>query len=185
MSERGGFVLWLTGLSAAGKSTIASLVASELDTRGLLVDRLDGDVVRTHLTKGLGFSKEDRDTNIERIGWVAARLTRHGAAVIAAAISPYEETRRTARELVEEFGSFVEVHVKASVDECARRDVNGLYAKAFAGEIKGFTGVDDPYEEPAAPEVVVDTEATDPEEAAAIVIRKLEELGLVPAEVTA
>jgi sulfate adenylyltransferase len=105
--------------------------------------------------------------------------------VIAAAISPYEETRRKARELVEEYGSFVEVHVKASVDECARRDVNGLYAKAFAGEIKGFTGVDDPYEEPTAPEIVVDTEATEPEEAAAIVVRKLEELGLVPAEVTA
>jgi adenylyl-sulfate kinase len=138
-----------------------------------------------HLSKGLGFSKEDRDTNIERIGWVASRLTRQGGAVIAAAISPYEETRRKARELVEEFGTFVEVFVQASVDECARRDVNGLYAKAFAGEIKGFTGVDDPYEEPSAPEVVVDTESTTPEEAAAIVVAKLEELGLVPAEVAA
>ena len=183
--REGGFTLWFTGLSGSGKSTIAHLVGPELDRRGCIVEYLDGDTVRTHLSKGLGFSKEDRDTNIERIGWVASRLTRQGGAVIAAAISPYKETRRTARELVEEFGSFVEVHVKASVDECARRDVNGLYAKAFAGEIKGFTGVDDPYEEPAAPEVVVDTEATDPEEAAAIVIRKLEELGLVPAEVTA
>ena len=182
---KNGFILWFTGLSGAGKSTLATHLTPVLKAKGCRVEVLDGDEVRENLSKGLGFSKEDRDTNIERIGWVASRLTRQGGAVIAAAISPYEETRRTARELVEEFGSFVEVHVKASVDECARRDVNGLYAKAFAGEIKGFTGVDDPYEEPAAPEVVVDTEATDPEEAAAIVIRKLEELGLVPAEVTA
>src|SRR6187397_857301 len=150
-----------------------------------MVEYLDGDTVRTHLSKGLGFSKEDRDTNIERIGWVASRLTRHGAVVLAAAISPYEEVRQKARKLVEAWGPFVEVHVSTSVEECARRDVNGLYAKAFAGEIKGFTGVDDPYEEPAAPEVVVDTEATDPEEAAAQVVARLEELGLIPAEVTA
>jgi len=181
----GGFTLWFTGLSGAGKSTIAHLVGPELERRGHVVEYLDGDTVRTHLSKGLGFSKEDRDTNIERIGWVASRLTRQGGAVIAAAISPYEETRRKARELVEEFGSFVCVHVQASVEECARRDVNGLYAKAFAGEIKGFTGVDDPYEEPRSPEVVVDTEETTPEEAAAIVVAKLEELGLVPAEVAA
>jgi len=180
-----GFVVWFTGLSAAGKSTIAGLVAAELEERGLLVDRLDGDVVRTHLTKGLGFSKEDRDTNIERIGWVASRLVRHGAAVICAAISPYEETRRKARELVEEQGRFVEVFVRASVEECARRDVKGLYAKAFAGEIKGFTGVDDPYEEPENAEVVIDTEGQTPEESAQAVIAKLEELGLVPAGVNA
>jgi sulfate adenylyltransferase len=116
---------------------------------------------------------------------VASRITRQGGAVIAAAISPYEETRRKARALVEQFGSFVEVYVDASVDECARRDVNGLYAKAFAGEIKGFTGVDDPYEAPTAPEIVVDTESTEPEEAAAQVIAKLEALGLIPAEVRA
>ena len=181
----GGFTLWFTGLSGSGKSTIAHLVGPELDRRSCIVEYLDGDTVRTHLSKGLGFSKEDRDTNIERIGWVASRLTRQGGAVIAAAISPYEETRRKARELVEEFGPFVEVHVKASVEECARRDVNGLYAKAFAGEIKGFTGVDDPYEAPTSPEIVVDTEATSPEEAAAIVIGRLEELGLVAVEVTA
>jgi adenylylsulfate kinase len=181
----GGFTLWFTGLSGAGKSTIAHLVGPELDRRGLIVEYLDGDTVRTHLSKGLGFSKEDRDTNIERIGWVASRLTRHGAAVIAAAISPYEETRRRVRALVEQFGPFVEVHVKASVEECARRDVKGLYEKAFAGEIKGFTGVDDPYEAPASPELVVDTEAHDPEESAALIVAKLEELGLVPAQVTA
>ncbi len=181
----GGFTLWFTGLSGSGKSTIAHIVGPELDRRGLVVEYLDGDSVRQHLSKGLGFSKEDRDTNIERIGWVASRLTRQGGAVIAAAISPYEETRQKARELVEEFGPFIEVFVDASVDECARRDVNGLYAKAFAGEIKGFTGVDDPYEAPASPEIVVDTEATEPEEAAQLVVAKLEELGLVPAEVRA
>ena len=125
--REGGFTLWFTGLSGAGKSTIAHLVGPELERRGHIVEYLDGDTVRTHLSKGLGFSKEDRDTNIERIGWVAARLTRHGAAVIAAAISPYEETRQKARALVEEWGRFVEVHVKASVEECARRDVKGLY----------------------------------------------------------
>jgi adenylylsulfate kinase len=181
----GGFTLWFTGLSGSGKSTIAHLVGPELERRGHIVEYLDGDTVRTHLSKGLGFSKEDRDTNIERIGWVASRLTRHGAAVIAAAISPYEETRRKSRELVEEFGPFVEVHVSASVEECARRDVNGLYAKAFAGEIKGFTGVDDPYESPTAPELVVDTEQHGPEESARLVVTKLVELGLVPAEVAA
>src|SRR4029077_1700160 len=152
---------------------------------GPIVEYLDGDTVRTHLSKGLGFSKEDRDANIERIGWVAARLTRHGAAVIAAAISPYEETRQKARELVEEWGTFVEVHVATSVEECARRDVKGLYEKAFKGEIKGFTGVDDPYEEPSAPELVLDTEAHSPEESAQLVVAKLEELGLVPAAVNA
>jgi adenylyl-sulfate kinase len=181
----GGFTLWFTGLSGSGKSTIAHLVGPELDKRGAVVEYLDGDTVRTHLSKGLGFSKEDRDTNIERIGWVASRLTRQGGAIVCAAISPYVETRAKARAMVEEFGPFVEVFVKASVEECARRDVNGLYAKAFAGEIKGFTGVDDPYEEPEAAELVVDTEETSEEEAAAQVVARLEELGLIPAEVTA
>jgi adenylyl-sulfate kinase len=183
--REGGFTLWFTGLSGSGKSTIAHLVGPALDERGCVVEYLDGDTVRTHLSKGLGFSKEDRDTNIERIGWVASRLTRHGAAVICAAISPYEETRRKARALVEEFGPFVEIYVKASVDECARRDVNGLYAKAFAGEIKGFTGVDDPYEAPSAAEIVVDTENQTPEESAQSVVAQLEALGLVAAAVVA
>ena len=183
--REGGFTLWFTGLSGAGKSTIAHLVGPELERRGAIVEYLDGDTVRTHLSKGLGFSKEDRDTNIERIGWVASRLTRHGAAVIAAAISPYEETRRKARALVEEWGPFVEVYVRASVEECARRDVKGLYAKAFAGEIKGFTGVDDPYEPPTSPELVIDTEQHEPEESARLIVEKLEELGLLPVEVRA
>ena len=179
----GGFTLWFTGLSGSGKSTIAHLVGPELERRGHIVEYLDGDTVRTHLSKGLGFSKEDRDTNIERIGWVASRLTRHGAAVIAAAISPYEETRRKARLLVEEWGAFVEVFVDASVEECARRDVKGLYEKAFAGEIKEFTGVSDPYEAPTSPEIVLRTEKETPEESAQLVVDKLEELGLLYGEV--
>ena len=181
----GGFTLWFTGLSGSGKSTIAHVIGPELDRRGLIVEYLDGDSVRQHLSKGLGFSKEDRDTNIERIGWVASRLTRQGGAVIAAAISPYRETRAKARELVQQFGPFVEVYVATSLDECARRDVNGLYAKAVAGEIKGFTGVDDPYEAPESPEIVVETEGKTPAQSAEIVIAKLEELGLIPAQVAA
>jgi adenylyl-sulfate kinase len=146
----GGFTLWFTGLSGAGKTTIAHIVGPELDRRGHIVEYLDGDTVRTHLSKGLGFSKEDRDTNIERIGWVASRLTRQGAAVIAAAISPYDETRRGAA-MVEEFGPFCR-SVRAGVGRGVRTSRRqGLYAKAFAGEIKGFTGVDDPYEVPAMP----------------------------------
>ena len=184
-SRGGGFTLWLTGQSGSGKTTIAHLVGPALDERGCIVEYLDGDTVRTHLSKGLGFSKEDRDINIERIGWVASRLTRHGAAVIAAAISPYEEIRRNNRALVEEFGPFVEVYVGASVEECARRDVKGLYAKAFAGEIKGFTGVDDPYEIPSDPDIALDTEQLSPEQAAGVVLAKLEELGLIGTEVTA
>lgn len=181
----GGFTLWFTGLSGSGKSTIAHLVGPALDERGHVVEYLDGDTVRTHLSKGLGFSKEDRDAHIERVGWVASRLTRQGGAVIVAAISPYEETRQKARAMVEEWGPFVEVHVKASVDECARRDVKGLYEKAFRGEIKGFTGVDDPYEDPTNPEIVVDTEEHEPEESARIILEALEDLGVIAAGVQA
>src|SRR4051812_16021283 len=169
-----GFTLWFTGLSGSGKSTIADIVIPEIPQRGLVVEPLDGDVVRTHLSKGLGFSKEDRDTNIERIGWVASRITRHGGAAVVSAISPYEETRETARDMVEEYGTFICVYVKASVNEGARRDVKGLYEKAFKGEIKGFTGVDDPYEEPDSPELVIDTETMDPAESARQVIAYLD-----------
>ena len=176
-----GATLWFTGLSGAGKSTIAGIVEAELHARGFKVEVLDGDVVRTNLSKGLGFSKEDRDTNIERIGWVASRLVRQGAAVICAAISPYEETRQKAREFVEQYGPFVEVHVQASVQECARRDVKGLYEKAMRGELKEFTGVSDPYEEPLDPELVCDTETESPEESAAKVIAFLESRVEVPA----
>jgi adenylylsulfate kinase len=181
----GGFTVWFTGLSGAGKTTIAHMVGQELEARDCIVEYLDGDVVRTHLSKGLGFSKEDRDTNIERIGWVASRLTRHGAAVLAAAISPYEETRRKARAMVEDFGPFVEVHVQASVEACAERDTKGLYEKALAGEIKGFTGVDDPYEAPSRPELILETEREEPQESAQKVLDKLAELGLVEERVRA
>jgi adenylyl-sulfate kinase len=174
-----GFTLWFTGLSGSGKSTIADLVAPELEARGRMVETLDGDVVRTHLSHGLGFSKEDRDANVERIGWVASRLTRHGAAVVVSAISPYAEARQKARALVEAEGTFVEIHVATPVEECERRDVKGLYAKARAGEIPEFTGVSDPYEEPASPELRLDTTGLAPQDSARLVIAKLEELECV------
>jgi len=175
-----GFVVWFTGLSGAGKTTIANIVEPELERRGLVVDHLDGDIVRTHLSKGLGFSKEDRDTNIARIGWVASRLARAGAAVVVSAISPYEEARRHARMLVEQHAPFVEVHVATPLEECARRDPKGLYAAAFAGEIEDFTGVSAPYEEPSDPELRLDTTGRLPSECAAEVIERLEELNLLP-----
>jgi len=179
------FVVWLTGLSASGKSTLARLVADELEQRGVLVERLDGDIVREHLSKGLGFSKADRDTNIERIGWVASRLARAGAVVVVSAISPYEEARQRARRLIEAQGAFVEVHVATSLEECVRRDPKGLYAKAYAGEIAEFTGVSDPYEEPSSPELRLDTEGRTPEQSLGLVLAKLEELKLVTTEVAA
>ena len=167
-----GATLWFTGLSGAGKSTIAQIVESELRERGYKVEVLDGDVVRTNLSKGLGFSKEDRDTNIRRIAFVADLLSRNGVVAITAAISPYREIRDEARELMG--ARFIEIHVKASVEECARRDVKGLYEKAMRGEIKEFTGVSDPYEEPLNPELVLDTEAESPEESAAKVLAVLD-----------
>src|SRR5438477_9270654 len=175
-----GFTLWFTGLSGAGKTTIAELVRPELERRGRLVEWLDGDEVREHLSKGLGFSKADRDTNIDRIGWVASRLARHGAAVIVSAISPYREARQNAREMVEANGTFVEVFVDASVEECARRDVKGLYEKAFRGEIKEFTGVSDPYEAPEQPEIRIESEQEEPDESARRIVELLEARELIP-----
>ena len=174
-----GATLWFTGLSGAGKSTIAQIVESELRERGYKVEVLDGDVVRTNLSKGLGFSKEDRDTNIRRIAFVADLLSRNGVVAITAAISPYREIRDEARELMGD--RFIEIYVKASVEECARRDVKGLYEKAMRGELKEFTGVSDPYEEPLDPELVCDTETESPEESAAKVIAFLEARVKVPA----
>jgi adenylylsulfate kinase len=174
-----GFVLWFTGLSAAGKTTVGSLVATELEQRGHTVEVLDGDVIRTHLSQGLGYSKEDRDTNVARIGWVASRLARAGAAVIVSAISPYEEARRRARTLVEETAPFVEIHVATAVEVCAERDPKGLYAKARSGEIQHFTGISDPYEEPQNPELRLDTAGREPGDSAASVLARLEELDLV------
>ena len=156
MTNDTGFVLWLTGLSGAGKSTIAAKLAPALAERGHRVELLDGDEVRTNLCQGLGFSRADRDTNIARIGYVAGKLANHGVAVLVAAISPYREARDRVRAAVD---TFVEVHVAAPVSTCAERDVKGLYAKALSGEIKNFTGVSDPYEPPADPEIVLHTEA--------------------------
>jgi adenylylsulfate kinase len=178
-----GFVVWFTGLSASGKTTIANIVEPELERRGLVVDHLDGDIVRTHLSKGLGYTREDRDINIARIGWVAARLARAGAAVVVSAISPYADARRHARSLVEQHAPFVEVHIATPIEECARRDPKGLYAAAFAGEIEDFTGVSAPYEEPLQPDLRLDTTGSTPGESAAVVLARLTELNLIPVEV--
>jgi adenylylsulfate kinase len=185
VTEQQGFTVWFTGLSGSGKSTIAEMLYHEFAARGLKTEILDGDEVRKNLSKGLGFSKEDRDTNIDRIAWVASRLTRHGAAVIVSAISPYEEARGKAREMIERFGPFIEVFVDVSVEEAARRDVKGLYEKALRGEIDNFTGVSDPYEAPRDPEIRVDSEREDKEESARRILQLLEERGLIPAEVRA
>src|SRR6202140_3005941 len=172
-----GFTLWFTGLSGAGKSTLANLAAVELRERGHRVEVLDGDEVRTNLSKGLGFSKEDRDTNIRRIGYVAGLLARNGATVITAAISPYRDVRDEVRAATP---GFAEVYVKCSLDELQRRDVKGLYRKARAGEIANFTGVSDPYEPPLHPEVVVDTERESAEESVQVIMQTLVRLGLLP-----
>ena len=173
--EQKGFTVWFTGLSGSGKSTIAEMLYHELQARGLRTEILDGDVVRQNLSKGLGFSKEDRDTKILRIGFVANLLTRNGVATICCPISPYKATRDANRELI---GEFVEIYMHATVEELAQnRDPKGLYKKALAGEITGFTGVDDPYEVPEAPELVVDTMVETPEESLQKVLTRLVELG--------
>ncbi len=172
-----GFTLWFTGLSGSGKSTLARGVEQELRRRGMKVEILDGDVVRTNLSKGLGFSKEDRDTNIRRIGFVCHLLTRNDVVAIAAAISPYKAIRNENRKMI---GRFVEVYCECSLDELERRDVKGMYKKARAGEIKGFTGVDDPYEAPEDPEIKINSEKQTPEESLAVILRTLELMNLVP-----
>ena len=177
-----GYVVWFTGLSGAGKTTITNILEPQLEQRGLVVDHLDGDIVRTHLSKGLGFSKEDRDTNIARIAWVASRIARAGGIVIVSAISPYAEARLHARQLIEPHAPFVEVHVATPIDECARRDPKGLYAQAYAGDIADFTGVSAPYEEPVDPELRLDTTGQTPPESAQRVLERLTELNLLPAE---
>ncbi|MEG3898725.1 MULTISPECIES: adenylyl-sulfate kinase [unclassified Microcoleus] len=171
-----GFILWFTGLSGSGKTTITKALEPELKARGCKVEILDGDVVRTNLSKGLGFSQEDRDTNIRRIGFVANLLSRNGVVAITAAISPYRAIRDEIRAIEP---NFVEVYVTAPLEVCEGRDVKGLYAKARAGEIKGFTGIDDPYEEPLNPEIICYTERESVEDSVKKVLRKLEELGYI------
>jgi adenylylsulfate kinase len=176
VSEHKGFTVWFTGLSGAGKSTLAEMVFHELSRRGMKAELLDGDVVRTNLSKGLGFSKEDRDTNILRIGFVANLLSRNGVAAIISAISPYREARGQVRAQIRDF---VEVYVYATVEECAKRDVKGLYEKALRGEIKGFTGVDDPYEPPQSPEIYLDTMTQSPVQSLQQILDRLEEMGYI------
>lgn len=171
-----GFTVWFTGLSGAGKSTLSRALEAELRRRGRRVEVLDGDVVRQNLSKGLGFSREDRDTNVRRIAFVCHLLTRNGVAVLSAAISPYQETRAEARGLI---GDFVEVYVRCPIPELVRRDVKGLYAKALRGEIEHFTGISDPYEEPEHPDVVVDSGSETVEVSLERILRHLELRGYV------
>jgi adenylyl-sulfate kinase len=180
MSQHKGFTLWFTGLSGAGKSTLTERLEQEFKNRDYKVEVLDGDIVRTNLSKGLGFSKEDRDINIRRIGFVCDLLSRNGVIAISAAISPYEAIRRENRELVESNGAaFVEVYVECSLEELTRRDVKGLYAKAIAGEIANFTGVSDPYEAPENPEITVNSETQSEDESFNQIIKYLEERELI------
>lgn len=175
-----GFTIWFTGLSGAGKSTLSRLVEQRLKERELNVEVLDGDIVRTHLSKGLGFSREDRNTNIQRIAFVCKLLSRNGVISIAAAISPYRETREWAREEIEHF---VEIYVKCPVEVCRQRDVKGLYKLADEGKLKEFTGVDDPYEEPECPELVIETDKETIETSVDRIFATLEELNYLESEV--
>ena len=175
--EHKGFTVWFTGLSGAGKTTLADRLAPILRQRGLKVELLDGDVVRTNLSKGLGFSKEDRDTNIRRIGFVCNLLTRNGVVAVASAISPYRDVRNEVRGNI---GSFVEVYVECPIPVLAERDVKGLYKKALAGEIKNFTGVDDPYEHPLKPEVAVNSSTETVDQSLAKIVAALDRLGYLP-----
>ena len=183
MSDHKGFTLWMTGLSGSGKSTITEVLIDEFENRGIPLEVLDGDVVRENLSKGLGFSNEDRDINIRRIAFVADLLSRNGVPVITAAISPYRAIRHEARKMHEETGAgFVEVFVATSLEDCEARDTKGLYAKARSGEIKEFTGISDPYEEPENPEIRVETHDKTPEESAEQVLAYLEAEELIPAK---
>jgi adenylylsulfate kinase len=183
MADEQGFCLWFTGLSGSGKTTITTHLVKEFRRRGSRLEVLDGDIVRENLSKGLGFSKEDRDTNIRRIAFVANLLSRNGVPVITAAISPYREIRNEARELMDR--RFIEVYAQAPLEVCEERDVKGLYAKARSGEIKEFTGISDPYEPPENPEILIETDKQSPEESARQILVFLEEHELIPAATAA
>ena len=182
MTEQQGFTLWMTGLSGAGKTTIALILEKELKERGLKIERLDGDVVRQSLTRDLGFSKEDRDKNIERVTFVAKLLSRNGVGVICSFISPYQAVRDHVRS---ETTNFIEVFIHAPLEVVIERDVKGMYKKAIAGEIENFTGISDPYEDPTNPEIVINTHEEDPETSARKLIQYLETHSLIPTQETA
>ncbi len=181
-NDQPGFVVWMTGLSGAGKTTIALLLVEELKKRGLKVERLDGDVVRKSLTRDLGFTKEDRDKNIERVTFVAKLLSRNGVACVCSFISPYQAVRDNVRE---ETTNFIEVFVDAPLEVVMERDVKGLYEKAIAGEIENFTGISDPFEAPVNPDIHVRTDQQEPEESARTILEYLEAERLVPQRVAA
>jgi len=172
--EHKGFTLWFTGLSGSGKSTLADAVAEDLKKRGMKVERLDGDIVRKSLTKDLGFSEEDRNMNIERVTFVAKLLTRNGVAVLASFVSPYNKIRAYSRK---EIGDYILVYVKCSLEECEKRDTKGMYAKARAGHIKDFTGIDHPFEEPDSADIIVETDKQTIEESKEIILNALESMG--------
>ena len=176
MVDQKGFTVWFTGLPCCGKTTVADKVAEILKSKGYKIQRLDGDIVRKDITKDLGFSKEDRDENIRRVSFLAKNLTKSGLIVLATFVSPYKARREKSRE---EIGNFVEIYVKCPIEVCKKRDVKGMYEKALAGEIKNFTGVDDPYEEPENPELIIETDKETVDESVEKVLKKFEELGYI------
>ena len=175
--EHKGFTLWFTGLACSGKTVLANAVAEELRKKGMKVERLDGDIVRKSLTRDLGFTDEDRRMNIERVTFVAKLLTRNGVAVLASFISPFNDIRAYSRE---EIGDYILVYVKCSLEECEKRDVKGMYAKARAGEIKEFTGIDSPFEEPNGADIIVETDEQTVEESKQIILKALDKMGYLP-----
>jgi adenylylsulfate kinase len=175
--EHKGFTLWFTGLACSGKTVLANVVAEELRKKGMKVERLDGDIVRKSLTRDLGFTDEDRRMNIERVTFVAKLLTRNGVAVLASFISPFNDIRAYSRE---EIGDYILVYVKCSLEECEKRDVKGMYAKARAGEIKEFTGIDSPFEEPNGADIIVETDEQTVEESKQIILEALDKMGYLP-----
>ncbi|HMB71608.1 MAG TPA: adenylyl-sulfate kinase [bacterium] len=174
-----GFTIWFTGLPCSGKSTVSVILEETFRKERGMVEILDGDVIRTNLSKGLGFSREDRETNLLRIAFVCNLLTRNGVPAIAAAISPFDNVREQVRDMIGD--GYVEVYTRCPVEKCIERDVKGMYKKALAGEIKGFTGVDDPFDEPEDPEVICDTDKETPEESAAKIVSYLRSKGFLPA----
>ena len=175
--EHKGFTLWFTGLPCSGKTVLADVVADELKKKGMKVERLDGDIVRKSLTRDLGFTEEDRNMNIERVTFVAKLLSRNGVAVLASFVSPYNKIRAYSRREIE---GYILVYVKCSLEECEKRDVKGMYTKARAGEIKDFTGIDHPFEDPDNPDIIVETDKQSVEESKELILKALNDFGLLP-----